>query len=420
MIFTILLLVIVAGMIGLLNISTFLFIFLLKGVRERRKRREAKRDEWLRGLLERYEGTTPPARTEAAGLRGAHADNIQTGKKPAIRVFYGFSPVVMMRTLNIARNEFSKETTEMVVAVANLREIQVNLAGQLLTGRKKWDRVQAAYELTNFGEQAVPFLKEGLKAKDTDVAYNCAQALGLIHTGESFDALLHFLPHLESYSGSRIAQFLENYVDVGADTLFEACSDPNPAIRFWTAYLLGYLKTKRSLDHLVELASDKKDSVRASAAKALGMLGFKEAGDKLVALLDDDFWVVRNNAVKSLRLLGISSAAPKIALLLRDRKWWIRENAADALASFGDVSIPILTGMLEDEDAFARNRAGETLARIGLVDRKVEELRERPGDERVLELLKKVRNSGAIKALEKYLGDEDETLRREIEKVLAS
>lgn len=327
----------------------------------------------------------------------------------------------LLRAFEISKKDFSEETTQEIIKIALDKNIPNALGKTLLNTRiKKWRRVQAAYQLTNFGGRAVYYLSEAIESKDSDISFNSAQALSFIKSEESFEILLYLLPRLKQFSQSRIAHLLQNYVDTGFNVLVKAREDKEPIIRYWTAYLLGRFKSKDSLDLLLKMVDDPNDNVRANAAQALGSLGFKEAYYELEGLLDDRAWFVRNHAVKSLKELGIKQAAGKIASLLRDKNWWVRENATGALISFGRECINFLLPMLDDEDKFAKNRAGEILERLGFVDEKIQQLRSEPKNKKVFNLLKKIRLAGATHVFEKYLKGDDKQLKNQAERLLAA
>jgi serine/threonine-protein kinase len=76
-------------------------------------------------------------------------------------------------------------------------------------------------------------------------------------------------------------------------------------------------------------------------------------------------------AAKALGRLKTAEAASALATALRDREWWVRANAADALAQLGPDGLDVLTLMLDDHDAFARDSALAALEASGELTRQL-------------------------------------------------
>lgn len=392
----------VAGItVGSLAVLTIIAIFSLKYFQARGRGNRQRQEAAINQVLTNY---------EKGGKEGKEAE----------RALSRWSLPMLLMALNVAKGNFKESTAQEVLDILKERKADQQLATELLTRRRKWRRIEAAYALANFGDPSIPYLAKAVNSDDIDVSFNSAQALSLIRNEKSFSILLHKLPELRAYSRARIASLLDRYIDMGFEVLKSTASHPNAEVRYWVAYLLGNSKNNDALPYLLKLSEDEVDSVRASAAKGLGALGLTEAANRLVALLDDPWWIVRNDALKSLKELNISAAAGKIATLLRDHNWWVRENASEALFGFRDKSLPILIEMLEDEDRFARNRASEILERIGFVDSEIDHLEREPQNAQVFDLLKKIHQAGARRVFEKHLDTENETLKQQLKEVLAS
>jgi len=166
---------------------------------------------------------------------------------------------------------------------------------------------------------------------------------------------------------SRIASQLERLYPEPAFLLLPLLRDPDPAVRFWGATLLGPYENLGEGD-LVELARDEDANVRAAAVEALGNRKSEEAAEATVALLDDAAWFVRVHAARAAGHAAGPDAAPAIARLLGDERWWVRTAAKDALEGLGKDAAEALVPILTSRDRFARNRAAEVLQDIGLVD----------------------------------------------------
>jgi hypothetical protein len=147
-------------------------------------------------------------------------------------------------------------------------------------------------------------------------------------------------------------------------------------VRAAVARALGLAPDPRAVKPLIELLEHGNEDERINAARSLG-----SGADPIVvapvlsAALDDDSATVRAQAARALGALRAARSpdwdivcigvAPRLRLCLRDRDWWVRGNAAAALRGMGRTGHEQLEAAADDDDAFARDRARESLALLG-------------------------------------------------------
>jgi HEAT repeat protein len=231
----------------------------------------------------------------------------------------------------------------------------------------EWRRISALNRLAQIRHPATSHVLYhalwGSDPKAAAAAIRCLGALGDLWAIELLVAALRG----GRVSRSRVAAQLERLFPEPGFLLLPLLRDPDPAVRFWGATLIGPYEALGEVD-LLSLTRDDDPNVRAAAVEALGSRHGEAAAAATVALLDDTVWFVRVHAARAAGHVAGASAAPQIAKLLADERWWVRTAAKDALRGLGGEAIPALTSMLSSEDRFARNGAAEVLQDVGLVD----------------------------------------------------
>ena len=163
-------------------------------------------------------------------------------------------------------------------------------------------------------------------------------------------------PNLET--ASRAERYLIRYYGVRAfDQLVEACSDPNPCVRFRAVWALAYTHDSRAYETIVRLTDDEDERVRYDATIALGILGDVRAIEHLkqVWLLNDETRPAYSGMVK-FRL----QALPALAELLRHPDPDIRHPAVNVIGGLACETndagcIELLETCLDDPDPETRS-----------------------------------------------------------------
>lgn len=123
---------------------------------------------------------------------------------------------------------------------------------------------------------------------------------------------------------------------------------------------------------LTETLSDNHWWIRAVAANVLGHIGSNAvvAAPVLRTAIKDNHWWVRRNVIEALGAIGDFSPEllSNLTQALGDEDYRVRRNAALTLAKFGesgDIAVESLATMLEDENRYNRFYATYVLQRIG-------------------------------------------------------
>jgi HEAT repeats/HEAT repeat len=332
-----------AGALGASLILATLAAFARRHARERRHAGEV---EQLRGRLQELLAAANNGNPAAASELSA--------------------PLPLVRDASAALTVAEQEQLRqrLIEAGAALR-----VEGRAARSRRRWRRA-AELELLGWlhSESSIAILANELAGRDRDLAYVAGQALAAYDSADAYGVLTDALA-AERLPRSRIATLLEGARYRGAAVALERlASHPDPAVRFWVAYLLGRTGDASRHAALEQLAGDHDPNVRANAVEALGELG---CGDMAAALLSDPDWVVRSHAARAAAAADRTDVGPQLAKLLTDRFWWVRQNAARALVRLGPTAVAHVLPMLHSDDRFARNKAAEVLVTLGYVDDEV-------------------------------------------------
>jgi hypothetical protein len=239
--------------------------------------------------------------------------------------------------------------------------------GRPRTDWGRWRRITAINRLAAVRHPAMPhMLYHALWHSDAEVAAAAIRVLGRLGDTWAMELLVAALRD-GRVPRSRVAAQLERLGPEPTYLLLPLLRDPDPAVRFWAATLIGPNEAVGGPD-LVELTRDDDPNVRAAAVEALASRRGDDVVQAALDSLDDAAWFVRVHAARTAGHVGGAAAAPQVANLLTDERWWVRTAAKDALETIGQDAVPALVAMLGSDDQFGRNGAAEVLQDIGLVD----------------------------------------------------
>ncbi len=151
------------------------------------------------------------------------------------------------------------------------------------------------------------------------------------------------------------------------DTLVKATSDAHAEVRTWAVIGLGNYSDKKALDALSGAVRDSDVQVRVAAADSLGRTGAPQATSHLISRLNDfgEESEVRAAAARSLGALRDSRAVPILLGLLGDNDPMLRRWVVSALGRIGDAqAVEPLVGALNDSEPSVRGWAALALARF--------------------------------------------------------
>jgi HEAT repeat protein len=232
----------------------------------------------------------------------------------------------------------------------------------------RWRRIVALDRLARMRHPSSPhLLQRALADPDPELAAAAVRSLGFLGDRWAVELLVSALRE-GTAPRSRIAAQLERLAPLPGPLLQPLLHDPDPAVRFWGATLIGLYPERAKYD-LVALTRDVDANVRAAAVEALGARSGDEVAEATLALLEDPAWFVRVHAARAAGHAAGAAGADAVARLLGDEKWWVRTAAKDALETMGPDAIPVVVRTLSASDEFARNGAAEILQNVGLVDR---------------------------------------------------
>lgn len=227
----------------------------------------------------------------------------------------------------------------------------------------------AAVEIIDMGEVAVPRLMEVLRAGNPRARYLAAWILGEIGDARAID---HLIAALMSDKDTRVqewaAKSLGELGDVRAVLpLINVLQHASGDTRRNAATALGWLNDRRATPALIALLHDDEPAVRSAATEALGKIADPSAFDSLCrALKDDDAWT-RIRAANALGQVRDSRAVTPLVESLSDSNEWVRYNAALSLGELNasNALAALIAVLQNDESPNARRAAAAALGRLG-------------------------------------------------------
>lgn len=230
-------------------------------------------------------------------------------------------------------------------------------------------RCAAAAALGQSGDvAAVAPLVNALKDKKAPIRVWAAVALNGQSAPDAITALTKALKDDDDRVRVRAADALAAVQDnkvIGP--LVEAVSDPNVEVRTWAVIGLGNFSDKKAFDALATALRDGEVEVRVAAADALGRTGSPDATSHLVDRLNDfgEETEVRVAAARAIGGLRDSRAVPILLGLISDNDAKIRQWVVSTLGRIGDArAVEPLIGAMEDQDPAVRGWAALALSQF--------------------------------------------------------
>ena len=212
-------------------------------------------------------------------------------------------------------------------------------------------------------------LERGLRDRDRDVRVAAITSLAALAPSHEWalDGLIEALAG-ELETPGRVAAELDRLAPRPAGRLVPLLEHPSDVVRFYAVRLLArYPDLARR--HVPDVTRDRSPNVRAGALETLRDSGSAEALRSALVLLRDPQPFVRAHAGRTACAIAGCSAATFVAPLLGDPSWWVREAARESLARLGPDVAPIVSPLLEDDDAAIRAGAALVLQDVGVLDR---------------------------------------------------
>ncbi len=204
-----------------------------------------------------------------------------------------------------------------------------------LSGRRPWQRAEAAYALGLLKcTTSVPRLIGALDDPYDEVRSAAVDALGLIADPSAIPHLVGRLDEQSRHQRVRLVQALRQFGSVAVSPLLEHAST-RPSDLASIADLIGSIEAADAVPQLLQWCGDPRSEVRAAAIRALGAIGPDErAYYHVLRALNDDEGEVRASAAWALGRSGRHEAAAYLEARLQDQ-WAVAAESARALQRLG-------------------------------------------------------------------------------------
>jgi len=297
------------------------------------------------------------------------------------------SSLEMLRTGKINLNKVIEllKSDDFVEIIAGLYFLKrVSLSGEnkkiifpILRNLSKYNireiRKLVSRVLENFGEEAIPILKELSNDEDVSVRMEAAQAIvNIILKNTSEEQKLTILAKLSrdfnEYIRESVVRVLGNMGKEAIPILERLSRDKNKFVRLEVARVLANFG-KEAIPILESLSKDSSDSVRAAVAKALE--NFDEEAMPILEELskDNDKDVIILAVQTKIKILAKIKNEKELFIILdsltRDKSLYVRLALAQALGNLGEKALPILEILSRDEHPLVREAVVQSLSNLG-------------------------------------------------------
>lgn len=205
-------------------------------------------------------------------------------------------------------------------------------------------------------------IRECLKSKDRNLAYNAAMALAEFGDSEKLAEYILEIQSDKSYSARIVNQFIAEFRGDRAELaqlVFENddCSD---YMRRTMIKALADYKIEAFRPMYIDGAIDGKEEMRVACIKALAEIGNPEDEHIFQVGAQHSNWIIRASSIKGLALINTKTALETVKKALSDKEWWVRQAAADCIMNM-NVSTDDLEEILAGYDRFAADAVKQTL-----------------------------------------------------------
>jgi HEAT repeat protein/protein-S-isoprenylcysteine O-methyltransferase Ste14 len=233
--------------------------------------------------------------------------------------------------------------------------------------RNRANMRSAAKELADIGEPAVEALIGLLEDENLHVRWYTADVLGSVRSEKVVQPLIKLL-YDEDKNVRRVAagSLGRTGSEEAVQPLIEALRDQTRGISIAAARALGQIGSEKAVKPLIEALQDTTTGTPGAAAEALGEIGVQEAVDPLTRCLEETENCPHNQVGWALWRLGSERAVDAFAAGLKEGTWWQRSSNASALGKIrSQKAIEPLTEALKDESEKVRRAAVLALMEIG-------------------------------------------------------
>ena len=307
-------------------------------------------------------------------------------------------------------------------------------------------RYHATIALRNFGDQAIPFLVQGLKNDDSrdwiieriipeiddgvnkllmyynegdeDTQSHLAIALGMLGENAVIPSLIN---NFGNESEEMVCDSIRAIGDIGEDkgvfSLINSLKDKREAVHECAVDAIISNGTEEMIPALLNLLKDNDDHGRINAIKILGRIGKTEALPEIIAAINDSNEDIQYYAIEALGRIGSEKAESVLNNLLVSEDDDTRCNAAAALLELGSENLTKnIINALWDTDEDVRSHIAELLEKVGteeiipavekLFDDKREMVRYL-----AVQILSNIGHEDALNGIVKAIDDQDDDVR---------
>ncbi len=228
------------------------------------------------------------------------------------------------------------------------------------------EKRNAARSLAEIGEPAIESLIGLLKDEDLYVRWYTADVLGRVKSEKVVQPLIKLLYDEDRNVRRAAAGSLgRTGSEEAVQPLIDALQDQTRGISISAARALGQIGSHEAIKPLIEVLQIENIGIAGAAAEALGQIGDQEAFDPLIHCLDGRENCPYNEVGWALWKLGSERSLDAFISGLKDQTWWRRSASASALGKIkSEKCLKPLIEALKDESEKVRRATVLSLMEI--------------------------------------------------------
>jgi len=223
-------------------------------------------------------------------------------------------------------------------------------------------------ESLNKENTSIEKLVSELKSKDWSYRYTAVTELGKIRSKKSIDGLIEALKDKDENIRNLAIENLAFFGKFAEDKLIDALKSRHRDQVVSVIYILGKIKSVKSVEQLIKLLKSNDSFFRQSAAFSLGEIKSKEAINLLMDTLKDSDPIVQGQAAIALGKMKHLEAIDLILNLMHEKDEYLHNSLIIALGymkSDRKKVVEVLINVLKKDDFLPRSHATESLIKIG-------------------------------------------------------
>ncbi|MCU0452314.1 MAG: HEAT repeat domain-containing protein [Bacteroidetes bacterium] len=265
--------------------------------------------------------------------------------------------------------DVSGETSERIVFLAYELGFVDELSAKL-KHRHWWVRAEAAMHLGQLRARgATAALAAALEDKHAGVRLQALRALLHVVGVEAFGSIFRSMRDLSQWEMMEISVSVREHGPAAVPYLLDGLEARDMTIVELCIELLAEVGFVDSVQRLRAMASSYPNiTIRAKAVEALGRLGDARSEGLLIEYIGHPHPVLRLRALGAIRAIGSSAAVPAIRQRVRDGSIDEKVAAARALANAGEQGLASLHAMASGPEGLTRDVVVQVLEEVGEFD----------------------------------------------------